>query len=115
MSSPARAALAQALQAQNGFETKDGRFYFGSSGTVDPDELLSTLDGAGYAVVKMSEAELSQRDTTPCVCQHPRSAHGDGIVHTACCDYNPVVHPRYGEGKAACDCDAFTPAAEADR
>lgn len=30
-------------------------------------------------------AAATQSDRTMCVCGHPRSEHGDGVVHTACC------------------------------
>lgn len=32
-----------------------------------------------------TDAAATQTDDTECVCGHPRSDHGDGVVHTACC------------------------------
>lgn len=49
------------------------------------------------------EAAATQLDPTPCLCGHPRSEHGDGVVHTACC-WIPAANPF---GRDHCECDEF--------
>ena len=53
------------------------------------------------------DADATQHDDTECVCQHPRSDHGDGVVHTACCGLIKVPAPS-GDIDAQCECEEFT-------
>ena len=50
-------------------------------------------------------AAATQVDSTPCECGHPRSDHGDGVVHTACCGVFPPAGSDLDE--IACECDQF--------
>ena len=51
-------------------------------------------------------AAATQIDDTECVCGHPRSDHGDGVVHTACCGLIKVPAPC-GDVDSTCECDEF--------
>lgn len=59
MNTEAHDGLVQALKSQNGFQMDDGHFYFGSTGTVNPDALLANLTANGYVLVKLPEPDDS--------------------------------------------------------
>ncbi|MCP3810791.1 hypothetical protein NLX62_00290 [Mycobacteriaceae bacterium Msp059] len=52
------------------------------------------------------DAAATQSDPTECTCLHPRSDHGDGVVHTACCGQIKVPAPS-GDLDMPCECDEF--------
>lgn len=63
-----------------------------------PDDLLTAQEAAAAAA--------TQADDTECACGHPRSDHGDGVVHTACCGEIKVPTP-WGDAELPCECDEF--------
>lgn len=58
------------------------------------------------AMVDAERAAATQTDDTECVCRHPRSDHGDGVVHTACCGLTKVPAPS-GDLDVQCECHEF--------
>lgn len=57
------------------------------------------------------DATATQSDPTECVCSHPRSDHGDGVAHTACCGWIEVPAPANPFGRdttdVQCECNEF--------
>lgn len=71
----------------------------GTAGMTALDSYLTAEEAAAAAA--------TQVDDTECVCGHPHSDHGDGIVHTACCG-RLMAPGASGLGRdVACECDGF--------